>query len=328
MNKARGYSLFSGGLDSMLAVAVLRRQGCDVRPLVFISPFFDGASARRAARHLGLELKEVDFTQDILELVANPPHGFGGGMNPCIDCHARMIRRAGELMRADGLDFVSTGEVVNQRPMSQTPRSLATVAHDSGLEGRLLRPLCAKLLEPTIPEQEGLIDREQLYDFHGRTRKPQMALAAELGITEYPAPAGGCLLTEKGYCRKLSDLKAHDGLVDLDHIRLLKVGRHFRLPDGTKAIVGRNRMDNQSLKTAAKPSDTLLWTVNVPGPTAYVPGGLKSLPDLNLLGGICAGYGDHRGRKTILVHLQTPQGACDKEFAPLSIEQIQQHLIA
>lgn len=327
MNRAKGLSLFSGGLDSILAVAVLRRQGCQVQPIVFTSPFFDGSAARKAASYLQIKLREVDFTEDILSLVKNPPHGFGGGMNPCIDCHARMIKRAGEIMQAEGLDFVATGEVLNQRPMSQTQRSLNTVAQESGLQGRLLRPLSAKLLEPTIPEQEGLIDREQLCDFQGRTRKPQIALATELGITEYPAPAGGCLLTEKGYCRKLADLKEHNALDDLDHLKLLKIARHFRLPDGTKAIIGRNRLDNQTLKSVAKSTDTLLWTVNVPGPTAYVPDGLKSLEDLNIIGGICAGYGDHRNRKTVTVHLQTPQGSCDKDFTPLSLDQIQRFLI-
>ena len=194
----RGLCLLSGGLDSQLSICVLRDQGLHVEAVVFASPFFKIEAAKRASENLKVPLQVVSFTQDILELVNHPPHGFGGGLNPCIDCHALMIRRAGELMVEKGFDFVATGEVLNQRPMSQNRRSLGIVEADSALNGRLLRPLSALLLEPTVPELEGKVDRTRLLGLNGRTRKPQMELAKKFGLVEYPSPAGGCLLTEKG----------------------------------------------------------------------------------------------------------------------------------
>lgn len=320
--KARGLSLLSGGLDSILAVALLRKQGIHVDPVVYASPFFDTRPAKKAAAQLDIPLRTVDFTADIVELIEKPPHGFGGGMNPCIDCHARMIKRAGQLMQELGYDFVATGEVLNQRPMSQTKKSLALVEKDSGLQGRLLRPLSALLLEPTHPELEGKVDRPQLLNLSGRSRKPQIALAAELGIKEYPSPAGGCLLTEKGFCRKLADLQDHEGLADTKHINLLKIGRHLRLPGGTKCIAGRNRMDNQTLKNAVCSCDAVLWSVNVPGATIYVPGGITNPADLPLLCGISAGYSDYGVRDKVTVRITTPSGTCECETTPIPQEQI------
>jgi hypothetical protein len=212
--QGRGLCLLSGGLDSQLTICVLRDQGLHVEAVVFASPFFKIEAAKRAAEKLNVALHIVSFTQDILGLVSHPPHGFGGGLNPCIDCHARMIRRAGELMAEKGFDFVATGEVLNQRPMSQNRRSLGIVEQDSALNGRLLRPLSALLLEPTVPELEGVVDRTRLLGLNGRSRKPQMELARQFGLVEYPSPAGGCLLTEKGFCRKLADMKANEGLGD------------------------------------------------------------------------------------------------------------------
>ena len=175
----KGLSLMSGGLDSQLAVRVLQGAGAEVEGVCFETPFFSSANARKAAAALGVKLHVLDFTEDEVSLVENPPHGFGGAMNPCIDCHATMIRRAGELMTSLGFDFVSTGEVMGQRPMSQNKQSLCTVEKSSGLKGRLVRPMSAKLLEPTIPEIEGKLDREKLLDIHGRSRERQIALAKE-----------------------------------------------------------------------------------------------------------------------------------------------------
>ena len=228
---AKGLSLLSGGLDSQLAVCVLRAAGAYVEGVTFATPFFQPDSAKKAAAALDLPLHVVDFTDDEIALVENPPHGFGGAMNPCIDCHARMIARAGEMMTSLGFDFVSTGEVLNQRPMSQNKQSLGVVEKCSGLKGRLLRPLCAQLLEPTIPEQEGLIDRSKLLALSGRRREPQMALAAQFGLVDYPSPAGGCKLTEKGFGRRLKDLLDHEGLRERRLVELLNIARRFRLPD-------------------------------------------------------------------------------------------------
>ncbi len=298
--RGRGLCLLSGGLDSQLAICVLREQGVHVEAVVFASPFFRIDAARRAAAGLGVPLHIVPFASDILELVRGPKHGFGGALNPCIDCHARMIRRAGERMAENGFDFVATGEVLNQRPMSQTRRSLETVERDAGLDGRLLRPLSAKLLEPTRPEAEGLVDRERLLALNGRSRKPQMALARQYGLVEYPSPAGGCLLTEKGFCRKLADLMAHEGLDDQRLVELLLYGRHFRLPGGAKCVAGRDARDNAELRRVCGPADLVLHTVDVPGPTLLLPCGCGA-EDRARAAGICAAYGDHGSRERVRV---------------------------
>lgn len=278
----------SGGLDSQLAIRVLERAGAEVEAVTFVSPFFKSREAEKAAAALGVKLHIVDFTDEILTLVANPPHGFGGAMNPCIDCHAAMIRRAGELMRSCGGDFVATGEVVGQRPMSQNRQSIGVVARSSWLEGRLLRPLSAKLLEPTVPECEGKIDRELLLDISGRSRDRQIALAAEFGITDYPAPAGGCKLTEEGFARKLRDLMTHEGIGDRRLVNLLTVARRFRLPGGAGVLLGRDQQENAILKGAADIGKVLM-PVNAPGPTAVITGPCGE-DDLRLARQLVAAY--------------------------------------
>jgi hypothetical protein len=284
----------SGGLDSQLAVKVLQRAGAEVEAVCFSSPFFDMSGAEKAAAALGVALRVVDFTDDIISLVKSPAHGFGGAMNPCIDCHALMIRRAGELMERLGYDFVATGEVQGQRPMSQNRQALGVVEKCSGLKGRLVRPLSARLLEPTIPETEGKLERNALLDISGRGRERQIALAAEFGIVDYPSPAGGCKLTEEGFARKLKDLMDHEGLDDRVLVELLTTARRFRLPDGTGIILGRDRSDNaalRSLKASGKCSFalTLVAPVNVPGPTAILPE-VKSAEDLALAKELVCAY--------------------------------------
>jgi len=316
----RGLCLLSGGLDSQLAVCVLREQGLHVEAVVFESPFFKIEAAKRAAEKLKVVLHIVPFTEDILSLVKHPPHGFGGALNPCIDCHARMIRRAGELMAQKGFDFVATGEVLNQRPMSQNRRSLGIVEQDSALGGRLLRPLSALLLEPSLPEKEGLVDRSRLLGLNGRSRKPQMELAAKFGLREYPSPAGGCLLTEQGFCRKVADLRDHEGLDDARLVGLLLSGRHFRLPGGAKCVAGRDARDNAGLKQAWREGDVLLYTVDVPGPTVLLPKGASG-PDVELAAGVCAGYGDHRGRTEVTVRILSGNGDEQRKVRPLPKEQ-------
>lgn len=291
MARCRGLSLMSGGLDSQLAIRVLQRAGAEVEAVCFSTPFFDCTEAQKAAKALGVKLHMIDFLDDELALIENPPHGFGGAMNPCIDCHAAMIRRAGELMTELGYDFVATGEVQGQRPMSQNRQSLGIVEKCSGLKGRLVRPMSAKLLEPTIPELEGKLDREMLLDFSGRGRERQIALAEELGVRDYPAPAGGCKLTEDGFCRKLKDLKDHEGLRDRELIELLTVGRRFRLPGGSSVILGRDRVENARLKELGerRPEGKVIVIEGVPGPTALVPV-VKSEEDLEIARKIVAAW--------------------------------------
>ena len=278
----RGLSLMSGGLDSQLAVRVLERAGAVVEAVTFETPFFTSERAVAAAKALGVKIHVIDFLDDELALIQNPPHGFGGAMNPCIDCHATMIRRAGELMTKLGYDFVATGEVRGQRPMSQNAQSLLTVEKASGLKGRLVRPLSAKFLEPTIPELEGKLDREKLLDISGRARDRQIALAAEFGIVDYPSPAGGCKLTEEAFGHRLRDLMEHEGFGDRSLIELLSVGRRFRLPDGSSVILGRNADENARL---AKCTGTVIAFDDVPGPTAVMPV-VKSEADLERAHGI------------------------------------------
>lgn len=319
--QGRGLCLLSGGLDSQLAVCVLREQGLHVEAVVFSSPFFKITAARQAAENLKVTLHVVSFTQDILGLVQHPPHGFGGALNPCIDCHALMIRRAGELMAEKGFDFVATGEVLNQRPMSQNRRSLAVVEKDAALNGRLIRPLSALLLDPTLPETEGIVDRNRLLGLSGRSRKPQFELAEKYGLKEYPSPAGGCLLTEKGFCRKLADLRDHEGLDDERLVWLLLHGRHFRLPGGAKCVAGRDARDNQSLKQAMRDHDVLLHTVNVPGPTVLIPGG-ASEADVASAAGLCAAYGDHGTRAEVVVKIVSGKAAEEKMIKPLPRDEV------
>ena len=289
MSTCKGLSLMSGGLDSQLAVKVLQRAGAEVEGICFTTPFFSPVAAQKAADALGITLHVIDFTDDEIALIENPPHGFGGAMNPCIDCHATMIRRAGELMAAKGFDFVATGEVMGQRPMSQNRQALGVVMKSSGLEGRLVRPMSAKLLEPTIPELEGKLDREKLLDIQGRCRDPQIRLAAEFGIVDYPSPAGGCKLTEEGFGRKLKDLLEHEGLRTRRLVELLLVGRHFRLPDGTGLIVGRDKDENRLL--AAETAHGVFFDSGaLPGPGALLIGGAKSDADRALAEKIVAAY--------------------------------------
>ena len=270
MHRCRGLSLLSGGLDSQLAIKVLERAGAYVEAVTFVSPFFkDDSSCERFAANLGVKLHRIDFTDCLVALLKAPPHGFGGAMNPCIDCHATMIREAGALMERLGFDFVATGEVVGQRPMSQNRQALGTVERTSGLKGRLVRPLSAALLEPTQVETDGLLDRSLLLGLSGRSREAQIALAREFGIGEYPSPAGGCRLTEEAYGRKVKDLMDHEGLDERWLLELLSTGRRFRLPGGTSVILGRDKVENERLE-ALSGKGVLLRPNGKPGASALL----------------------------------------------------------
>jgi tRNA-uridine 2-sulfurtransferase len=271
--KIRALGLFSGGLDSMLAAAVLREQGIDVTGLTFITPFFGAGRARQSAAHLGIPLLESDITEKFLPLIYQAPRGYGRGRNPCLDCHILMLREAGALMQDRGDDFLFTGEVLGQRPMSQHRGALTLVARESGFADLIVRPLSARLLPPTKPELSGWVDREKLLDLSGRGRKRQMALAAHYGITEYPAPAGGCLLTDPGFSARLKELLRHTEQVSRRDLELLKWGRHFRLPGGKKAIVGRTQKENEAIAALTAPGDLICRVQNVPGPTVIMAGG-------------------------------------------------------
>ena len=224
----RALAMISGGLDSILAAKLIKEQGIDVIGICFRSYFFSEESAKKMTKQIDIPLVVVDFSKEHFELVKNPKHGRGKNMNPCIDCHSMMMNYAGELLEKYEADFIITGEVLNQRPMSQNRQALDIVKKESGFKDKILRPLCAKNLQPTEMELNGLVDREKLMKISGRSRKVQMALAEEWGIKEYPSPAGGCRLTEPGYALRLKDLLGFNSTPNENELSLLRYGRHFR----------------------------------------------------------------------------------------------------
>jgi tRNA U34 2-thiouridine synthase MnmA/TrmU len=297
--RAKALCLISGGLDSQLAACVLREQGVHVEGVAFSSPFFSPDAAIRAAKQLDIKLHVVDFTPHIAALLKNPPHGFGSCLNPCIDCHAAMVRKASEIMAREGFDFIATGEVLGQRPMSQRRDALNMVQKDSGIPGRLLRPLSAQLLPETEPETLGIVDRSRLLGLSGRNRKPQLEMAKRFGLVDFPTPAGGCLLTEPNYSRRLKSLMEHEGLDDERLLRLLAHGRHFRLDAGTLAIVGRNRGDNEFIRTAMRGGDALVKPVDKPGATVLAIQPAEA--DMPAILGLCAAYSDGKPGDTVSI---------------------------
>lgn len=315
--RVRAVTLLSGGLDSQLAVCVLKEQGLDIYGIVFQSPFFFIDAARKAAAQLEIPLHVVDFSADILPLLDDPPHGFGSCMNPCIDCHARMLRRAGQMLPELGAKFLSTGEVLNERPKSQRREALGIVSVDSGFDGLILRPLSARLLPETIPERQGWVDRSRLLDLEGRGRRRQMALAEHYGLAEYPSPAGGCRLTEPNFCKRLRDLKDHEGLDGVRSIELLRYGRHFRLDNNLKVIIGRNEHDNLMIEGSAELYDVILKTHEVPGPTGLLPFTAREEQILRSAA-ICARYSDGRRDGRVKVKVRSARGSRVVEVAPTS----------
>lgn len=249
----RALAMISGGLDSILAAKLIKEQGIDVIGICFKSYFFSEESAIKMTKQIDIPLVVVDFSKEHFKLVRNPKHGRGKNMNPCIDCHAMMMNYAGELLKQYDADFIITGEVLNQRPMSQNRQALDIVKKESGFAAKILRPLCAQNLQPTQMELDGLVDREKLLNISGRSRKPQMALAEQWNITEYPSPAGGCRLTEPGYALRLKDLLDNEESVDEenvneDELSLLRYGRHFRTKNGNKIIVARTKEEGDAIK--------------------------------------------------------------------------------
>ncbi len=323
---ARGIGLLSGGLDSMLAVRVLKDQGVDILGVAFVTPFFGSARAESAAEFLGVPLRAVDITEVHFEVVKHPKHGHGKNMNPCIDCHALMLRTAGRILEAEGFDFLFTGEVLNERPMSQTRPSLDIVAKDSGFRDLILRPLSAKMLEPTKPEREGLIDRERLLDLSGRSRKPQMELAKKYGIDRYPSPAGGCLLTDPAYSKRLRELLDHEPNPDIDDVRLLSLGRHFRLGAKTKFILGRKESENDALETFLRPGDAKLFALGVMGPTGLFRGPADE-DALALAAAFCVRYSDAPKETPATVRIEASGGSRDIQVLPAMQDVIDARLI-
>ena len=282
MKEVTALGLFSGGLDSILACRVVSSLGVRVLAIKFITPFFDDHLRNREEKYrrevvakYGIDVRVVDLSKGYIELLQNPAHGFGKHFNPCIDCKIFMLRKARELMKDYNASFLLTGEVLGQRPMSQRRDTLRVIERDSGCDDILLRPLCAKRLKETKPERVGLIDRHKLYGFSGRSRKDQIRLAEKFGISDYPNPAGGCTLTdpnlgtriEQFYGGKFNILNSE---LSENDIRLLLVGRQFRLPGGIWFILGRNMEENERITDLARPGDWLVQMKERPGPTGLL----------------------------------------------------------
>lgn len=300
--KRHAVALLSGGLDSMLAVRLLLDQGVPVTAVRFITHFgCDPVTSGSCGRDveplvkmwgpLGLTIKMCHLGQDYIEMVKNPKFGRGKNMNPCVDCRIMMLRWAHEMLDPTGAGFLITGEVLNQRPMSQTRERFRQIDRELGLKGLVLRPLSAKLLDPTLPEIEGAVDRERLLDFSGRGRTRQYELAKRWGVTDIPQPAGGCLLTDPGYSARLKDLWDHDPSAGAHDINLLRVGRHFRPSPDCKIVVGRNENENRMIDAFAERGDTLIYLLDHEGPLTLLRGS-PTAEDVVLASSLTARYGD------------------------------------
>jgi tRNA-specific 2-thiouridylase len=276
--KPKAVALLSGGLDSSLAVRMMLQQGIDVEAVAIKTPFCDfdcgkgcGHRVKEVADELGIKLNTVYFGEEYLRMLKNPKHGYGSGMNPCIDCRGMMYNAAKEHMKRTSADFVITGEVLFQRPMSQNNRALHIIEKETGMECKVLRPLSAKHLPPTEAENMGLIKREKMGDIKGRSRKGQLALAKHFGISEPPNAAGGCLLTDPAFSKRVKDIMDHcDDIPTLNDIELLKVGRHFRISRDAKFVVGRNKDENEVIKALATSGDLIMEVKDYVGPTCIL----------------------------------------------------------
>lgn len=297
---AKAIGLISGGLDSILAFKMIQEQDIDIIGVCFTSPFFDNiVKVKQTAVQLSIRLEIITFDDDYIKMIQNPKYGYGKAFNPCIDCHAYMLKKAKELMEKLNADFVFTGEVLGERPMSQNLQALKNIERESGLIGKLLRPLSAQLLDMTIGENTGIIDRTKLGKISGRSRKSQLELAKKYGITDFPQPAGGCLLTDKGFSQRLKDAFKHNES-SLNDFSLLRIGRHFRLTDNesAKIVVGRNEKENEQIEKLAQESDIIIKTVETVGPIVLirnyqVVNREKVIP---IAAGLCARYSDKKDR--------------------------------
>jgi len=320
----RVIAAYSGGLDSILAAVFMKRLGFDVL-LLHVQHLFSTNEAgrerlRAAAERAGLPLRVVDASEQHLEMIRRPKHGYGQGMNPCIDCRIFMLKIAKRVMEEEGAQFVVTGEVLGQRPKSQHLKALLQAAEESGLDDRLLRPLCARHLPDTLPVEEGWIQRDQLLSIHGRSRHEQMRLAEEFGVSDYPQPAGGCVLIEKTYSKRVQDAFEHLGKdeVGLTQFRLFRYGRHFRIAEDVKIIVGRNQEENEKLEGLSQ-GRLRIDPLDVMGPTTLVEGD-PSEEQLQVCCSLAARYCDHEAGVEVRLQVVSQEGERVLSVVPLAVD--------
>ncbi|TAN40612.1 MAG: DUF814 domain-containing protein [Nitrospirae bacterium] len=330
----KAIALYSGGLDSTLAILVAMKQGIEVTAVTFLNHFgcdiSDKSSCSKdpfsAAEKFGFTVKLCHLADKFIDIVKNPKFGHGKNMNPCIDCRILMLKEVKEFMLMTGADFIITGEVLYQRPMSQRRDTFPKIDREAGLKGYVLRPLSAKHLPLTIAEQTGLVDRERLYGFHGRSRKPQIALAKELGLTEYPAPAGGCLLTDPLYSYRLHELLEHNETPSIKDINLLRLGRHFRLPSGLKIVVGRDEKENETLQSLRDTGDVLLWVEGVGSPITIICGGAEE-DEIKTAAAFCARYSDAKKQPSVEVTVEKNTGNTTVNAVPANNTVLEQYRV-
>lgn len=307
----KAISLLSGGLDSILATRLMLDEGIDIEAINFDTGFYGyrkvvSPDGRKAADELGIKLKIFDISRDCLEIVKNPKHGYGSNMNPCIDCRIFMFKKAAEYMKERDAAFIITGEVLGERPMSQRRDAMMLIERKGGLKGLILRPLSAKLLEPTIPEKEGWVSRERLLDIKGRSRKLQIRLAVDFNIKDYPTPAGGCLLTDPGFAGRMRDLIKYKLDVTPNDVQLLGLGRHFRIAPETKLVVGRNKEENDKLSHLAGEGDICFYPIGTNGPVGIGRGAFDNVTR-ETASGVVARYCDGgAGERIKIAHRKIP----------------------
>lgn len=302
--KGRAISLISGGLDSVISTKLIMEQDIEVIGLHFTSIFQNkreshrGLMAKKSAEELGIKLIIKEKGIDYIQLIMNPSHGYGKNMNPCIDCRIYMLKKAKEVMLEEGANFLVTGEVLGQRPMSQRRDAINLIEKKSGLKGLILRPLSAKLFPPTIPEEQKMVDREKLLDVAGRSRAVQFDLVHKYSLKEFSLPGGGCLLTDPIFSKKLKDLLDHHSDVTMTDIELLTIGRHFRIDENTKIIVGRDKGENERL-SMFKEGYTFITPLNFTGPSAIIKGNPDILK-IELAAKIIGHYSKNKEKKIVV----------------------------
>ena len=325
--KYRAFALFSGGLDSIISVLWMEKIGVEVVPIFFKTPFFGPEKALESAKNSGINLTVIDISKNHMEMVLNPKYGYGKNLNPCIDCHGMMFREAAKRMSEYNIDFIISGEVLAQRPMSQQKNSLSSVAKLSGIKDLIVRPLSQKLLKDTLPIREGWVKKEDLLDIQGRTRQRQIEIAKEFNLTDFPNAGGGCALTDVNFSARLKDLIEHN-MYEIHKIDFLKYGRQFRLNENTKLIIGRNKSENDVITDLCDENDLVLKAVDIPGPLAVIQSNnIPNLEEIALSASILLRYNlKAKGQNKVVYGIKF--NLKNEIFSePISIEKANEYLI-